>query len=918
MSDETRSRPGTALGTDPVASASLGRLVSLLVVVLPFALFWWQLPYVGARTIGNDYTLFPTRWQQELLFSVRMGSFPLFVPGFAGGHTASALSLGQLHHPQSWLAALLPGYWSGYALDANTLLRLLSLGLAHLVLARTFRMLRLGTALAVLIAGVAVYNLRMLDWFRFGASLESYTGFLFGATAALRLWMRPGERRWSWLLVAATYGTVTGGHPQVMYYGLLGIGLVVLLAPWYADLLLGEAGRDPGPRGPRVLRHHLRCGLCILGGLSASAAYVLPYMEEFLGGNTERMGRDYAWADDFRDSLAGTLDNFVLPLVSSVGGAFGGSALLLAAALVPLALLVRRRAPLSILALWGFGLFAFLHMQGGRLGVHRWVWSTLPLADSFRIAGRISTLLPLTCAFLCAWVLGPAFAEERDVTDRAVGAQPSPGGRARRARAVWIASAFVVTVVVLFLPEAWTRDPAKWSPVLFREIPSAAHALTGAFAAGTLACLGIAVRRPEGDGRLAVWLAGLCAAGELLVCFTYGTWVEERRPTPSFAELSAEKRERLDYTGDPGHGLYSWPILELIQQGGTVEPFLAKAYGRTQRVRDAAEMYLVTRDGARDPSTLFVADPSAPRRPSPPGGPRSVRLTYASFNRLTFATRSPDPTHVGLGLPESPLWTATVDGEAKALHPANGAYMAVAVPAGDHVLELRYESPASRRGWLVSCTTLALLLGVASWTARGRAARIAFLVAALGLPPVLYRTWSASLYDGTPLGTVQEHTWHPDTARRPNLAFGARAWTSSLRGPQWKHKLGGSAAVDGDVGPGTGTLTRTEANPSWTVHLGSDRPIAEILVHEGGTALAGVSRRDTEDPYNECPLFLEVSPDNQRWTRIATIEDPAAPNDPSPLRLRFPTPIRGRFLRILGRDTRLALNEVEVFAPMPE
>ena len=51
-----------------------------------------------------------------------------------GGQTSSALTLGQIYHPISHIAASLPGYWEGKALEWINLLRLLSLGVAQFIL----------------------------------------------------------------------------------------------------------------------------------------------------------------------------------------------------------------------------------------------------------------------------------------------------------------------------------------------------------------------------------------------------------------------------------------------------------------------------------------------------------------------------------------------------------------------------------------------------------------------------------------------------------------------------------------------------------------------------------------------------------------------------------------------------------------
>lgn len=66
--------------------------------VLPFLVLYWLMPFIGKYTIGNDYLIFWIQQQLYLHFSVRHGAFPLYAPGFAGGRTASALTLGQLWH----------------------------------------------------------------------------------------------------------------------------------------------------------------------------------------------------------------------------------------------------------------------------------------------------------------------------------------------------------------------------------------------------------------------------------------------------------------------------------------------------------------------------------------------------------------------------------------------------------------------------------------------------------------------------------------------------------------------------------------------------------------------------------------------------------------------------------------------------
>ena len=191
-------------------------LLAALLVILPFGVFFWLTPFLGKLTLGNDYPVYSIWWQLELQYSLHHGTFPLYAPGFAGGQSASALTLGQLFHPLPHIAAQLPGYWQGNALEWSTFLRLIMLGMAQAGLFFLLRRASLSRLAAFILSFSAVYNLRMLDMFRYGASLENYTGFLYLVTAMGWYWFRPAGVAGPAFMILATYLLVCGGHPQMM------------------------------------------------------------------------------------------------------------------------------------------------------------------------------------------------------------------------------------------------------------------------------------------------------------------------------------------------------------------------------------------------------------------------------------------------------------------------------------------------------------------------------------------------------------------------------------------------------------------------------------------------------------------------------------------------------------------------------
>ena len=53
-----------------------------------------------------------------------------------------------------------------------------------------------------------------------------------------------------------------------------------------------------------------------------------------------------------------------------------------------------------------------------------------------------------------------------------------------------------------------------------------------------------------------------------------------------------------------------------------------------------------------------------------------------------------------------PGWTATIDGEATPIRPANLAMRAIAVPDGAHVVEFRYRPASFRLGLVLAITAV--------------------------------------------------------------------------------------------------------------------------------------------------------------------------------------------------------------------
>jgi hypothetical protein len=141
--------------------------------------------------------------------------------------------------------------------------------------------------------------------------------------------------------------------------------------------------------------------------------------------------------------------------------------------------------------------------------------------------------------------------------------------------------------------------------------------------------------------------------------------------------------------------------------------------------------------------------------PSTAGG--HVSTSHAAFNRLAFTADVTAPGDLAFAIPYARQWRARVDGRAAPVTKSKWNEVQVAVPAGRHEVELRFESPASGAGMAISCLTLAGLGVFAARALDRRRARA--LVAALAVTAAVagFVAWRASLYSGRDLKT--RYSW---------------------------------------------------------------------------------------------------------------------------------------------------------------
>ncbi|MDP8922813.1 MAG: YfhO family protein [Chloroflexota bacterium] len=154
-----------------------------------------------------------------------------------------------------------------------------------------------------------------------------------------------------------------------------------------------------------------------------------------------------------------------------------------------------------------------------------------------------------------------------------------------------------------------------------------------------------------------------------------------------------------------------WAIVNLTD--GTVDPLREVLIERAR----------VTGRGAPDHEATYEQAPEAPGSMSPGPGARvredaTVALQPAAIeidepDRVVVRASAPAGGYLVLSDAYDPGWRAVVDGRDASVERANTVMRAVALPPGDHVVELRFEPPSFVRGMAASAIAWAAIGGLA-------------------------------------------------------------------------------------------------------------------------------------------------------------------------------------------------------------
>jgi hypothetical protein len=134
--------------------------------------------------------------------------------------------------------------------------------------------------------------------------------------------------------------------------------------------------------------------------------------------------------------------------------------------------------------------------------------------------------------------------------------------------------------------------------------------------------------------------------------------------------------------------------------------------GRARHVAPGGALDLIAA-GAVDPTAELLVEAEGADEQAP-GFVGRVRVTVSRADALSVETEANQPGWLSVTGGFAPGWRARIDGISAPVARANGVFRAVRVPAGRHVVDLRYRPPAAAGGAALSLASAVAAAGLAS------------------------------------------------------------------------------------------------------------------------------------------------------------------------------------------------------------
>jgi hypothetical protein len=519
----------------------------------------------------------------------------------------------------------------------------------------------------------------------------------------------------------------------------------------------------------------------------------------------------------------------------------------------------------------------------------------MPLANSFRVPGRVTMMMAMPLSLLLVWMFG------------------NSGNKLRFFKlpiGSWV-SFFAFSALLIFNFYLFDKvpEPTYYIPARILNLPTWTEdavfklGLAVLFLAGAKST--IQAFYSDRSAKLlsvANLLAGALLIASVLaqtgIALRYGTWVAKSRPTVTFDSFESRKKRSVDFFGNAGFGMELPSVTKQIKESA-LDPLLARFFTKIITADSNESAYKILAS-SRKPDEAVV-ETSSELAPSP--GFKSIVLTNNTFNRLVFKTEGNGAGILTVNYPYLPGFHAAVDNKETKVLRTNGYQVGIFVPAKSKKVILNYKSSAATMGIIITIISfISLLSYIAFSVLKKQSYRFISLSVLCAGGILLFFLFNDMINGGENIQT--EYKWTTSyMANVSNLAYGKKTRASSIFLGQMPYYYYPGRAVDGEHSGRGWIAHRRDRNPFWQVDLNRIRAIKSIVI----TGLSGpvaVSGR---------PLHIQVSNTGKRFKTVLIKKDRTGYRGKSwKIDLKD---ISGRFVRLWARGLgRFALKEVEIFS----
>jgi hypothetical protein len=690
-------------------------------------------------TLGNDYQAFQVQYGMIPRFYELQGIFPMWYPHLEGGVPIGIFTMGQSFHLPAWIISRIPGYWSGNIVRLMTWKHafafLLGLLLSFHFLKKTCT--RLPAWIALACCTTLIFNLRSLDAMRYGTYIDAAM-FMHMLVLSFMLFLR-WPRYWGFLaLIAETQLLMTAGYDTMIAFAALALAFGWVCTWIYTDI------------GMRLLvRRSIYALIAGLLGCGLAAPHWMPFFEALKINFTRFQHPDIYWASNMALDFYSLGANLYAPWLAEVHSGFGGAALLSALLLGGL-IYLSSSFKKNWLLLAGL-LFPVLYALGARGPVFGFFFHHVPGFSSFRIPGRILSILPSVTLIIMACAY-PQVDQRPNQLQRLLASLKA--GLALLA----IGTLFVFVWVHQYgipQPDGYTPvgiNAALWTKKIQRDW------LVCTFFSIGLSWLMLRThpfRRFDRTLRysFAAALAVSCLLQTFYV-FRYGSWTVPLQAKPSLEQLESTEHLPL-LSHDPlisvpriapsSYGVETANMVNFTWFTGAATPcfypfdpyFPSKVPPPLQSailpwiVTDqvlCVSNFMMTRawtsDEVCDAPHFVTQTGSSPLCNSiseiPPSNARSFRrlidlnketkLVSLTPNLIELELSLPRAAVLGTSFPNVPNWHASIDGIDSRIQDTDGGLVGVSVPQGHHRVAIYYYTEIYWKAYLTALLSAVVLI----------------------------------------------------------------------------------------------------------------------------------------------------------------------------------------------------------------